>query len=787
MTTTQKTIVLFLLITIIMIPHRSPAQEAYTVSGYIRDHKSGEDLIGATVRVKELNKGTSTNQYGFYSLTLKKGSYTLISSYLGYKTHTKKVQLSKDLRINQELEPKSIVTGEVVVKGKKPGDNLKNTDISTVEMDVEKVKTLPVLLGEADVLKTLQLLPGIQSGGEGNSGLYIRGGGPAQNLILLDEAVVYNTGHLFGFFSVFNPDALKNTRVIKGGMPANYGGRLSSVVDISMKEGNNKKYNVQGGLGFISSRLTVEGPLKKNKSSFMISARRTYVDQFLQPFTKNTDFEGNSYFFYDLNTKFNYSISDKDRLYLSGYLGRDVFQYQSPTGNFSVRMPWGNRTATIRWNHLFSDKLFMNATAIFNDYNFEVDLTQENWDFTLYSGIRDYKLKTDFTYFPTINHQVKFGGSYTYHTFIPSTATGQSTEGITINTDSVNKKYGNEAALYLLDRFDISDRLRVNAGLRISAFQQLGPYLYYGNDNTYDPEKDLYEKGESVTTYYGLEPRLNMRFKLNRKSALKASITRNKQYIHLVSYSNTTLPADMWMPSTKKVKPETGMQYALGYFRNFRENTIETSIEMYYRNMHNQIEFGNGYIPEIGRQLERDFVFGTGEALGVELFVNKKFGNLTGWIGYTLSRSLRIFNELRTPVFPYKYDRRHDLSVVASYRLNKRWTFSSTFVYTTGIATTVPERWYITGGSLNNYYGDRNGYRLPPYNRLDISAKLKGKENKKFQSDWIFAVYNVYNRKNPFFIYFETEGSIYEGNLDIIPKQVSLFPIIPSVTWNYKF
>lgn len=767
----------------LLLPCFTLAQEKYTLSGYIRDSETGENLTGANMQVKALQKGTVSNNYGFYSLTLPKGSYTIIYSYLGYQKKVKRIKVDDDQRINVALKPKSITTDEVEIKGERPDANIENVEVGTQELDMEKVEELPALLGEVDVMKTMQLLPGVQASGEGTSGFNVRGGGVNQNLVLLDEAPVYNTGHLFGFFSVFNSDAINNTKLIKGGIPAKYGGRLSSVVDIGMKEGNNQEFSANGGIGLISSKLTAEGPIQKGKSSFMISGRRTYIDILTQPFAEGTEFEGNSYHFYDLNAKVNYKFSDKDRLFLSGYFGRDVFQFENSDESFGLDMPWGNTTGTLRWNHLFNDQLFMNVTAIYNDYNFEVGLGRDNWDFSLLSGIRDFNLKADFSYYPGNGHDIKFGVNHIYHTFIPNIASGESSEGVNISLDNSQRQFAHESAAYIQDEFDLTSDLKVNLGLRFSMFNQVGPYNYYEGEKLVES----YDRGEHVADYYGLEPRLRARYKLNSVSSIKASYTRTNQYIHLVSNSGSTLPSDVWVPSTKKVEPQIGDQYSMGYFRNFADNSYETSLEIYYKDLQNQIEFDNGYTPELGRLLERDFVFGRGESFGAEVYVKKRKGDFTGWISYTLSKTTRFFEDLRTEVFPAPFDRRHDLSVVGSYKLNDKWSFSATFVYGTGQPVTIPERRYLVEGIVHNEYGPRNGFRLQDYHRLDLSAELTTGQGKDFQSSWVFSVYNVYNRLNPFFIYFDNQGSLLDGNLNIDPKKVALFPIIPSVRWKFNF
>ncbi len=770
-----------------LIPYSLTAQQSYTLSGYIKDKETGENLTGANIIVQNTGEGAVSNDYGFYSLSLESGEYVAVFQYVGYEVKRKTITLDEDKRISVSLSPKAINTETVEIKGERPDANIENVEIGSEEMDIEKIEKMPALMGEVDIMKSLQLLPGVQSSGEGSSGFRVRGGGPNQNLVLLDEAVVYNTGHLFGFFSVFNSDAINNTKLYKGGIPARYGGRLSSVVDISMKEGNRKEFKAEGGIGLISSKLTMEGPIDSGKGSFMVSGRRTYIDVLTKPFIEGTDLEGNSYFFYDLNAKANYRFSDKDRLFISGYFGRDVFNFNSNSGDFGVNMPWGNATGTLRWNHLFNDKLFMNTSLIFNDYNFEIGIQQENWDFGLLSGIRDWNAKTDFSWYPNAKHTVKFGFDYTYHTFIPSTASGESSDGVEIQTDDVRKKYAHEGSIYIQDEWELNNKWRFNGGLRLSGFHQIGPYDYY--DNQADTLIKSYGENEGVTTFYGLEPRLKARYKINQKSSLKASYTRTLQYIHLVSNSGTTLPTDVWVPSTKNVKPERANQIAGGYFRNFNDNMFETSLQLYYRNMDNQIEYDNGYQPQLDRQLERDFVYGRSESFGAEIYIKKRKGDFTGWISYTLSKTTRYFDDLRTEVFPSKYDRRHDLSVVGNYELGDRWTISSTFVYGTGQATTLPARRTLIEGAVHNVYGERNGYRLQPYHRLDLSVTLgpKNPEKKDFHSSWVFSVYNIYNRQNPFFIYFENQGSLLSGSLETQAKKVSLFPILPSIRWNFKF
>lgn len=768
----------------------SVAQKKYTISGYAKDLQNGETLIGATITVKGNSKGITSNQYGFYSITLLDGNYELICSYAGYQPKITEVKLDADQSLNFDLITRSALQ-EVVITAKKTDGNVKNAQMGKFVLPIEQIKAIPAFLGEVDLLKTIQLLPGVRNAGEGSAGIYVRGGGPDQNLIMLDDAIVYNTGHLFGFFSIFNSDAIKNVSLIKGGMPAQYGGRLSSVLDISMKEGNDKKFQVEGGIGLIASRISIQGPIKKNKASFIISARRTYIDALTKPFIKKTSqFYGSGYYFYDLNAKMNYKFSEKDRLYISGYFGRDVFNFVNGKRSLDVNIPWGNATGTVRYNHVFNKRLFGNTSFVFNNYNFSFQAAQSNFKIKLASGIRDVTLKQDFDLYPFTNHKIKFGGLYTYHKFTPSVVSGMQ-DTVVFKPQNPQAKFAHEAAVYLQDDWDVSYKIKINAGLRYSWFQQIGPYNIYTTDaNGNRTDSTKFSNGQPVKTYGGLEPRFTLRYGINDETSIKASVTRNLQYIHLVSNSGSTLPTDLWVPSTYKVKPQISWLYAAGLFKNFNNNTFETSVELYYKSMQNQIEYEEGYTPNTLEDTEKFFTFGKGWSYGSEFFINKTKGRLTGWIGYTLSYTWRKFPALNFgEKYPAKYDRRHDLSVVALYELNKRWKLSATFVYGSGNATTLPQRFYLVNGVLTQEYSRINEYRLPAYHRLDFAGIYSPKKNegRKWHSEWVFSVYNVYSRKNPYFIYFDQNGSAYDGSLKVQGKQVSLFPIIPAVTWNFKF
>jgi hypothetical protein len=761
----------------------SYAQNVYTVSGYVKDSKSGETLIGANVyNAENPAEGTVTNAYGFYSLTLQKGVRKVVYSYLGYQDQVFQLTMTGNTQLNVDLS-EGVVMEEVVISAEKEErrKNVEGTQMGTVELPVENIKKLPAIFGEVDVLKAIQLLPGVLSSGEGNAGFYVRGGGPDQNLVLLDEALVYNSGHMLGFFSVFNADALKNTTLIKGSMPANYGGRLSSVLDIQMKEGNDKSYAVEGGIGLISSRLTIQGPVVKNKSSFIISGRRTYILDLVQPALRGSNFEGTNYYFYDLNTKWNYTFSNKDRLFFSGYFGNDIFSFRQPKRDFSFDLPYGNKTATLRWNHVFTDKVFMNVSAVYNDYQFQFNGGQDDFVFKLFSGVKDWNVKADIENYSNTRHTVKYGVNYTYHTLTPNTASASNGE-VDFNT-TFKPKYANEGAVYIMDDMKLSPKWAVNAGFRFSMFQQVGPYTskITGEEfGTFEPAK----------TYTGFEPRLSANYKANDNFSIKAGVAATTQYLHLVSNSSSTLPADVWVPSTEIVKPQRGIQYALGFFRNFSNDTYETSFEVYYKDLRNQIDYADNYVNDISKEVEDAFVFGKGRAYGAEFFVKKATGRLNGWIGYTLSRSERSFPDIEEGRwYPAVYDRTNDVSVVANYKLSKKWDLGAVFIYGTGKLFTPVRGFFFVEQQVNLFYGPRNSARLDDYHRLDLSATYTPNPNskKKFKGSWSFSVYNTYNRKNPFFVNFDTDIDFQTGSSTITGTKITIFPLIPSITYNFKW
>jgi TonB dependent receptor/CarboxypepD_reg-like domain/TonB-dependent Receptor Plug Domain len=771
----------FFFITYLLLSYSSFAQQ-YTISGYIKDAKTGETVIGANIYdINNPNIGTVSNLYGFYSITLLKGNYDLKCSYLGFTPQEIHFDLDKNIEKTIELT-EGIIIKEVVITAKEKDHNVKSTEMGTVALPIESIKKLPAIMGEVDILKALQLLPGVMSAGEGSAGFYVRGGGPDQNLVLLDEATVYNPGHLLGFFSVFNADAIKNTTLIKGGMPAQYGGRLSSVVDIQMNEGNNQNFGMEGGVGLIASRFTIEGPIKKNKSSFILSARRTYVLDLLQPVINKTKFAGTNYYFYDLNAKFNYTFSDKDKIFFSSYFGRDKFIFNSNERDFIFEMPYGNSTATARWNHVFNPRLFMNASLVYNDYNFNVNGGQREFQLSVKSGVRDWNAKLDFDYFQSTKHTIKYGFNYTYHRLSPNIV--RATNGDIEFTNNLTPKYAHEYAIYGSDEFKINARLSINYGLRLSAFTQVGPY-----NSSVDTSKK-YGTLEPVKTYTGIEPRVNVRYILNNTTSLKAAITRSNQYLHLVSNSTSTLPVDVWVPSTELVKPQLGLQFALGYFKNFKDNNYEFSIETYYKDLQNQIDYPDNYVNNASKDVEQSFVFGKGRAYGVEFFLKKSKGKLNGWIGYTIARTERSFPDIENgKTYPSTYDRTHDVVVVANYNLSKKWDFNANFTFATGNTFTPLRSLYFINQNINIDYGSRNSVRLPSYHRMDVGVTYTPNPNstKKFKSSWTLSVYNVYNRLNPFFVYYNIDTNFNKGNVKATAFQVTLFPIIPSVTWNFKF
>lgn len=769
---------------IVLSKKRKPASnKSHTISGYVTEEGSGEQLLGVNIYIPGTTLGTSTNAYGFFSLTLPADFYELHISYIGYQTQVKKITLDKDIEFDVELSG-TVEVSEVVVIAEEVPRESQRSQMSSIDIPVQQIKDIPALLGEKDVLKVVQLMPGVQKGNEGQSGFYVRGGGPDQNLIILDGAPVYNAFHLFGFFSLFNGDALKSVELIKGGFPAQYGGRLSSVLDLHMKEGNKEKFTGEVGAGIISSRFTIEGPLKKNKSSFMLSGRRTYIDVLIQPFLPREQKGG--YYFYDLNAKVNYDLGKKDKVYLSGYFGKDRFyaKAQGDINNTSFGFEWGNATATARWNHQFSNKMFANTSFIFSNYRFLVSASEKDkqsgneFNLRFYSQIQDFSLKYDIDYYPVNGHHIKMGAMAIHHTFSPSAVVFKNT----FSNENFSQRRnipGIESGLYIEDDMRLGERFRVNAGMRISHFNNRSK------------------------NYIFPEPRISGAYQIKDDLAVKTSFAIMNQYMHLVSNTGIGLPTDLWVPATSKVPPQRSMQLAAGLAKDFTKQNITFTLEGYYKEMYNILAYKEGATFLIfddplsagDYSWEENVTSGKGWSYGTEFLLQKKKGKLNGWIGYTLSWTQLQFDELNFgKKYWARYDRRHDVSVVAIYKLTEGIAISSTWVYGTGQAITLPRANYTGilhtpgdfGGTTNNQttltdYGEKNNFRVAPYHRLDIGLRFT-KVRPKYTRVIEWSFYNVYNRKNPFFYYASTDGS---GNTKL--KQITLFPIIPSLTLSYKF
>lgn len=770
----------YLFFLFLSVPHLTAfAQQRFTISGNIRDAATGETLIGATVKIQGVKDrfGTAANEYGFFSLTGPAGEYDLTVSYAGYQAYTKKITLNAPLKLNIQLAAGNALQEVVVKASERKNENVKSPQMGLDKLNMKDLDNVPVLFGEKDVLKTIQMLPGVKSGGEGNTGFFVRGGAADQNLILLDEATVYNSSHLLGFFSTFNADAIKDVSLYKGGMPAQYGGRLSSVLDVKMQDGNNKEFGVEGGIGLIASRIKVEGPIVKDKGSFMISARRTYIDLLLKA-SKDSSLNSNTLNFYDINAKFNYKFDDKNTIFASGYFGQDNIGIKDLFAN-----DWGNTTATIRLNHVFNDQLFSNTSVIYNKYNYAIELLDADNNARVTSLIRDFNFKEDLQYFSN-NHVIRFGMQATHHRIAPSdiTTSGNSS----FNPLSVENRYGLELAGYISDEWKLTDKLNILYGVRVSSFSLLGP----GTFNTYDSAGDVTSattsgSGKFVKTYVYPEPRFSTSYSLSEENSVKASYNRNTQNIHILTNANTGSPTDQYVMSSNNIKPEIADQVALGYFRNAKDNSYEFSAEVYYKWLQNQIDYKDGAQLTANANVESELLYGTGRAYGLELYAKKTKGRLTGWVSYTLSKTERKIAGINDGnYFNAKQDRTHDLSVVAIYNLNTRWTFSGNYVYSTGNAVTYPAGKYSVGGLTTYYYTERNASRMPYTSRLDLSATLKTTETKKYRASWSFGLYNALNRKNPYSISFR-DSKTNPGQTEAV--QTSLFGVIPSVTYNFQF
>ena len=763
----------------IFSPFLLSAQVRHTVSGTIRDQSSGETLIGASVAILNHPRSTiQSNSYGFYSLNAAAGKYTIVVSFAGYRNDTLEVSLDKDVVIAVNLSPAGAEMQEVVVSANRNNANVTKPLMGVQKLSVNEIKDVPVIFGEKDILKTIQLLPGVQSGGDGSSGFYVRGGSVDQNLILLDEATVYNPTHLLGFFSTFNSDAIKDVTLYKGAIPAEYGGRLASVLDVRMDDGNVKDYGVSGGLGLISSRLNIQGPIEKDDGSFIVSARRTYADVFLK-LSKDTNTNRSSLYFYDINAKANYKVGDKDHIFLSGYFGKDNLGLGNTFG-----LDYGNSTATFRWNHIFNSRLFSNTSLIYSKYNYNVKVNSGNNDIGITSFVRDSHLKEDLQYYLNSDNKVNFGIEVIQHTTSPGVISASGTSSF--NPLALEQRYSVESAAYIDHSLSLSDKVNIDYGLRAGLFTVFGPGSFYTYDSSGNAiDTTTYGSGQVVKSYLNLEPRFSMSYRLTDNSSIKFAYTRTTQNLHLLSNSTSSNPTDVWIPSSNNVKPEIADQVSTGYFRNADNNAYEFSAEVYYRYMQNQIDYKNGAQLIANEYVESQLIYGIGRAYGLELFAKKKVGRMTGWISYTLSRTERRFGQVNDDSwYPANQDRTHDLSVVGIYKLSKKWTLSGDFVYYTGNAVTWPSGKYEVDGQVAFLYTKRNGYRMPPYNRLDLSATLQGKKTKKFDSNWNFSLYNAYGRENPYSISFQQDP----GNpARTEAVQYALFRWVPSVTYNFKF
>ncbi|KAA0990700.1 TonB-dependent receptor [Dyadobacter aurulentus] len=783
---------IYLLLLLLGVCFQVTAQNRHTVSGYVKDNANGEGLIGVSVYVREAATGVVTNSYGFYSITLPSGNYTLVFSYIGYQKVTKELILDADKTVSIEMEGESNQLQEVTVSTQREDENVRSIEMSVNKVEMKTIRKMPALLGEVDLIRSIQLLPGVTTVGEGASGFNVRGGDVSQNLVLLDEAPVYNSSHLFGFFSVFNPDAVKDVKLIKGGIPAQYGGRISSILDVRMKEGNSKKREVNGGIGTIFSRLTYEQPFAKGKGSFIVAGRRSYIDILAKPFL-NSDLRDSKFYFYDLTAKVNYQLGDKDTFYASGYFGKDVF------GGGDFGFGWGNATATARWNHIFSNKLFMNLTGYYSNYDYSLGQNASDPNakdkFDWKSKIISTSIKPDFTFYITPNNQLTFGGQYIYYDTRPGRAIalseGQSTD------ISLEPKYADESAIYIGNEQKFSERISLQYGIRYSYFRSLGPgteYKYFTDEVGKRQEPVFpgvqYKRGDVIKSYGNWEPRASLNIGVTSNASIKASYNRTAQYLHLLSNTAAASPLDVWTLSSPIIQPEKADQVALGWFQNLKDNTYEASVEVYYKKLYNQIDYVPASELLLNQFVAGDLLFGKGRAYGAEFYLKKNKGKLTGWISYTLSKTERQVESINNnDWFPARFDKPHNFTSVAIYEMSKRLSLSANFTITSGTPATFPtNRWEYNGWPVgNNFENRRNNNRIPAYHRLDLAATLKSKKKlfKKGEGEWVLSCYNVYNRRNPFSIY----TRVNEDNAlkTEAVRYAVIGSFIPAITYNFKF
>lgn len=777
----RKVILSFVLLSFLTSAFAVLPPERISLSGNIKDEANGEALIGVTVSIKELKRGSVTNSYGFYSVSVPKGEYTIEVSYVGYETISKKINLNQPVKLDLELKTAANEIKEVVVSSQRKDANITMNRMSSQQVSIATIRKMPALMGEVDLLKAVQLLPGVVSAGEGTSSFSVRGGGIDQNLIVLDEATIYNASHMMGFFSVFNNDAIKNMTLYKGDIPAAYDGRLSSLLDIQMRDGNSKKISGSGGIGLISSRLTLEGPIGSDKTSFIVSARRTYADLFLK-LSSDPDINKNQLYFYDFNAKINHRIDDNNRIFLSGYLGQDVFKNADAGFNF------GNATVTGRWNHLFSQKLFSNFSLNYSRYNYGLQSTMsDNSNFDWKYNMQDMSVKADFSYYITPENTMKFGYNAVLHKLKPGTIT--SSGGATSYDNYVLADINAfEHALYISDEYQASKRLSVKAGLRLTGFSSIGSGTVYNYDSNYNAiDSTVYKSGQVIKTFYRLSPRLGINYLLDKQSSVKASYARTNQFLQMASNSTAGTPLDLWFTAGKNIKPQTCDQYAVGYFRNFLNNELEGSVEVFYKDMQNTIDFRDHAQLLLNKKLDGELRFGNSRSYGAEFQIQKNEGKLTGWISYTYSRAERTIqgiNNNETYLAPY--DRPSTIYIVGNYELNDRISFGANFIYATGQPITYPIARMEVGNVILPVYSKRNEYRMPDYHRLDVSLTWKPKAKKKraWTGEWNFSVYNVYGHKNAWAINFvDDQDTAYKTKAEM----TYLFTFVPSITYNFKF
>jgi len=779
-----------LFMTIVMLGFLCPIVKSQvqkiTLSGFIKDAQSGEDLIGATVHFLESNTGTTTNEYGFYSISLEEGKHKVVYSYIGYDNVEKELILDGNTELNIDLSQEERMLGEVVISAEKDKskENVTSAEMSVIDVKIEMVKKMPALFGEVDIIKSIQLLPGVKSVGEGSSGFYVRGGNVDQNLVLLDEAPIYNASHVLGFFSSFNPESVKDMKLYKGGIPSIYGGRLSSVLDIRMKEGNSKRLAMSGGIGTLMSRLAIEAPIGEN-ASFMVAGRRSYIDLLAKGYQKlKGETSNNQFYFYDLNAKLNYKFSSRDRVFFSGYFGRDVIGFKEDDSE-NIGIEWGNQTSTIRWNHIFSPKVFSNITLYTSKYDYFLDFEDQVTRFNWLSKLFEQSGKVDLKYYPSPDHTIEIGGQFIQHRLQPGSIKTYE-EGKLQQEFKLEQNKSNEIAGYVQHDWNINKRLKLDYGIRYSQLANRGPQKVYTVDDNYEISDTTKHTSGTFNTYGNFEPRIAMRYLLN-KGSIKASYNRTAQYIQLASNGNTATPFDIWFSSSPNIKPQLADQWAVGYFRNVANNAVELSAEVYYKRFENAIDFKDHASLLLNEYLEQELRFGEARSYGIELMAKKNTGRLSGWISYTLSKAEKKINTINNgDWYNAKYDKPHDFSLVAAYDLSSKVSLGGNFVYSTGSAVTFPTGRYEYQGKTIPVYSDRNGARLPDYHRLDLSLTLKNKkkDNRRFNSEWVFSFYNVYNRKNAFTITFKEDEINTDTNVAI---KESIFGIVPSITYNAKF